>query len=288
MDVNSAVVKKCGCKERKNRCCKECTDNLFCNNITIDRLRNTLYATRDFLAKFGEGVVQEDVYGYKSLWNNYCEEDAKKISVFSELIEEFYVSLFQDKSTCLCDTEVENIIQKINKLLPLSCARIDAFDYLNLDKSNLDTWIKQHPTCVSFEKWERATIKFTPKFSIKVNQVECKVAYNFLVKEVKCDLVASIKAVQNNCKLKYDVKATENDCKLNYEILAKSTDCKLDYKTYAHLINCGVDYKVVADLVSCGLNFKVKNNEIEVMVDTESIGIGDFNIDLITEICNPK
>lgn len=298
VDVNKGTVEECQKCTKKNKCGKKCKESNLCLDTNISRLRDVIYASKDFLAGYGKKVVDINNYGYTS--ENYCEKSVLKVRTLHDSLQKKYVSLLQNNPFCLCDEEVEGLIQRTLELLPIRCQRNKAENYIVADKSGLDEWIVNNPNLVAFEKWERALHKFKFDFTFDIKPIECRIAYEFEVKELKCDIIAifeQVKQVSCDLKAEFETKekdcaitpqfeVVEKDCKLTYEALVKETpNCSITYNTYVELLQCGITHEAVATLSKCGLTiipsqkglfYQLKNGQI---IETE-----DFDVQVLDKI----
>lgn len=294
VDVANQTVTKCN-KCGGNTCANTCNDTI-CLNVSVETLRSSLLKARGFIADYGVGVSQENSFGYTTM--KICPKKVSKAIRLSQIIHKKYVSLLHNEVVCFCDNVVNSAIQRLNEILPSSCERFSSESYINKDTSLLEEWIKYNPNCVSFEKWERALHNFKYEFTFDIQQVDCSIAYHFLVSNINCDLIADLNIVKDkSCELstKFDITKQENcdykfdaefikSCKYEYDIVKEKTNCDLTIDTYIDLIACGIDKQVIANLVSCNLDFEVTNKEIKVKTKNTSSSVNDLNFDVIESL----
>lgn len=298
VDVNKGTVTTCN-KCKSNACNHNCKDGL-CSNVSVETLRSLLLKTRGFIADYGVGINEENNFGYTTT-TKICSKKVSKALRLIRIIEKKYVSLLRKEAVCFCDSVVDSAQERLKEVLPVSCDRYDDIKHINKDESELAIWVKSNPSCVSFEKWERALHDFKHEFTFDIQKIDCDIAYEFLVSTINCDLVADLKVIHDkSCELSYafetntieecrfELSAEQyEDCKLEYQLIKEQTpSCELTLDTYVQLIECNIDKQVIANLAACNINFEVNNKEITIRTKNTSSSVNDLNFDVIEALIN--
>lgn len=298
-------IRTCGCK-KSTKCGHSCECKDFCADISIEKVRDMMYACKEYISQYGNYVNDINNWGYSP--HRFCFLRVGKISSYAKILEKFYVSLLHGDKSCLCGSDVASIIQKALKVLPLSCTGARSSDYLKVDKSSMDSWVINNPTCVSFEKWERAVVKREFTFDISITKEPFEVAFYAEIagyRSGECDIVAAFEVVkQKSCDIKYAFESKNNlqecfvhltssdisNCEIEYNTLVSSIDnCKVEFNTYLSLVKCGIDENVIANIMKCNISASVNDNGIYITLGSgKTISVNDFDVEILEEILRKK
>lgn len=302
VDVNKGIVETCPiCRTTpKNKCGKKCKEHTFCIDINRERLRNVIYQSKDYLSLYGQYVVDINNYGYSA--EDFCCKKVSKIRLLHDILEEKYVSLLHNQAECLCDEDIEKLVQKALVELPIRCKRVRSLDFVSMDKSGLEDWIIKNPNLVAFEKWEKALHKFKFDFTFDIKPIECKFVYDFEVKKIDCNIVAAIEAVQkSNCEIKAlfetrqekctllaDFEINKKECEINYEVLIEQVKgCDITFDYYLDLVKCGLSYDTILTLTKCEISVIPTLHELLLeFKNGDVIDADGFDVQVLDKILN--
>ena len=318
--IRKAAAGKCcdGVVSEEKSCCKTCYNCPNCFNITFDRISDIIYAIEHTLS------TQSELYLCNSYWGfskpSLSEESKKVLTLYRDTLFRYRKSLAKNTAVCLCDDEIQGVIENTLNLVDLSCTYdINRCDIIT-DDSNVDTWLISHPGCVAFEEWEERFYWVIPKLGIEVKEVseafkliyalsvseveDCyQILYNLSViskavnegcydinvdvSKVNCDLDYSlfIKDAEQ-CKIKFDTLIKELECNINLSPEVKKVVCGIDFNTYAKLLECNISTDIISSFLNCGigLSYNAEHKCGELIVGNKVILLDEgFNVDILGE-----
>lgn len=259
----------------KEQCCT-------CYNPKLDEL---IYRAKYAIDKLSNEPVREKFYGYK------CDDDRidnlLAIQGYLKYLREEYLSIANGAEPCLNCYEEQSLAEKV-RILTLDCD-LEARKDIIIDESDEQSWIAQHPTCVSREKWEKLASTLACELKLEVSSEEvdteckvdvissekfCNLTFELIRNMVNCDLIAAIYVHRNACDLNYSVKRTLKECELDYKLLVEQVDCNLTLGDYIRLVECNLSFDVIKTLAKSGCEIQV-NNGNPVVVST--LGVYPLN-----------
>ncbi|HNO70241.1 MAG TPA: hypothetical protein PKO16_00540 [Bacteroidia bacterium] len=297
-------------------CCKTCFNCPNCYDLTFDRINDIIYSIETKLSEESEKFLCERNWGFSktSLKNN----SKKVLSLYLDALLRYRKSLLSKNPVCLCDTEVQSVIENSLDLVDISCIFDSKRCDIVTDDSYLDAWLLSNPGCFAFEDWEERLNWVIPKVGISVKEVsesfkllyilnvsraeDChKILYNLTVyskavndgcydinvdvTKVNCDLDYNffIKDLEK-CKIQFNTLIKEVECNINLTPEVRKVLCKLDFNTYTKLLECNLSTSVISTLLNCGINvrFNAENKCGELEVNGKVILLDEgFNVDIL-------
>ncbi len=268
----------------KKKCC-------ICYDPELDTL---IYESKERLSKLSEDKVKVLYYGYSC--DPQSDEKIIRLRSYLNIIEDENFKIVLGGEPCLDCINRQRLIEKIRRLTT-SCD-IDCRKDLRIDKSNLDSWLVNNPTCVAYEKWEELSFKICGLLNLEIKVVRddcelevaifsseeiCNLTFEITRNIIPCDIIVAISIFKHSCDLGLSISRTENECEIDFNLLKNEVDCDLDLKTYKKLIDCNLTFDIIKTVYDNQCSFTI-GDPVELTTLINSYSLDKFNFSSIPDI----
>ena len=238
-----------------NKCCKEDS----CVNVKLADLDEQIYLINEEINKNSDRLINYLYYGYK------CKGDEKavmyKLGCYRDLLTKYYQNLNEGLGQCLCDDEIQSVIEKSKDLVFNN--RIQYRCDIEVDESNVNAWIAENPYCVSREKWEELAYYVCGTIGLNLTmstEKQCDITFDIVRESINCDVLYAFTVANKTCDIGVTVNRTDEECQIDYKLLQEKTNCDLSYQAYYELITkCNLTYDAIKTATECGIKFCVED-----------------------------
>lgn len=260
-----------------SECCNNCDS--ICNVITLQKLDELIYKSNLKITHLSEEILKSLYYGY------YCDEDIRhnlsELLLYTESLNRLKRLIYNNlNSSCLCDSDIQRIIERTNNIVGYTPCDIERLD-VNIDKSNYESYLMSSPTCVSYESWNKYSRLFCGELGFDISITDDRVCdITFMVSRdiVSCDLLYTLKVYEELCNLGYTINRTEQECKIDYNLLIEKYECDLSFRSYLKLIQkYNMSYSVIENIYKSGIGIKDMGKYLKLLTP-----MGDFKIKELT------
>lgn len=260
----------------KTSCCKTCHNCPNCYNLSFERIVDLLYSVEHRISDYFESYVFEKIWGFSK--PTICKSDLRKLAIYRDILNRYRKSLIRNYNTCLCDSEIQTIIENVLGIVDINCIPSKERSDVISDKSGLEAWLLTSPGCLAFEDWESRMYETCPKLGIKVTnsaglfKLVYEIAVDKIVDPYKLLYTLSVvsKAINEGCyDINIDVK--RKDCKTTYELIIDKEQCQLDYNLLVESVKCNLEINPEVRKVLCGISFDTYVNLLNCNLSTTVI-----------------
>lgn len=207
-----------------------------CTFQSPPEIKAVIERIEDSIQKDSMDYYSMQKYGY-NLGNTFLTSD-RRLKLYLRTLKRHYHQLITCKDTTLNCKSVSTLTKSVNRIINLMPCHKEVPRKLEVDKSNLVSWVVLNPNCVSKERWESCVCGMIPKYTLTVKNFE------------------------ELCNLIFEIKTEIVNCDLQYALSFKEIDCKIDTSLKKELINCGLSVPLINKAIDCGLTFKHIDGEL--------------------------
>lgn len=272
-----------------NAHCKQdsCMAVLACNccTTTYRQLDEVIYHAKEYVVVLGS---KQNLY-LKTGIGSDRPELITKISNYIWALEKEFELIYRGIKSCLKQTGICDLVEKVKGLLPMSCYPKKRRDSI-IDKSKLDSWISQNTGCVPFESYTKLLYKICNNFSINIERESivqgtkvCDFSIGILREHISKELVYSLKRSPRNCTIESKVNRQDlskrcdlvfdlqqlQECEFKHKLLVEKYDCSMTAALYVELIKCGFSHEFIDQSVKCGFDVCIKDYKTDCKLDLQ-------------------
>lgn len=251
-------------------CCK----GNKCHIYSIEELDELIYKLKFKIVLSSDDYYREIKWDFKTCFNSV---DYKIAKVYLGSLLRYRDAIIEDYKPNLNDYDIQILIEKVKDFISICCDLV--IDEGN--KENFNSWALQNPTCVGFEKWNRAFSSMEIGFEEEITEVQNQLVYELVQKNISCDLLYDIQEFINKCNFiedssvieeKNDISLSEdmkeNDCNTTFIEELNQDDCnviiidnleedncEINSNDSISIEQCLIDYNILKDTTSCDLSF---------------------------------
>lgn len=213
--------------------------------------------------RYGEQYIYESYSNLLKLLNIVEEEYNNKKRGFKECLSSKEISLIKDK-----------IMKMVGNLYSGNRYRDNPFN-----DAGRNLWISKHPTCVSYQDWEKWSYYLCDRLNInfEIKRVTCDFTLELTRKIIPCNILVYIQAHKQACNLGIKLDVEKERCKAELKILKDESKCDLSLKTYIDLKKCNISFDMVKEVYSCGLKLKTQAEKVTLVTDLNEYALDCIN-----------
>lgn len=231
-----------------------------CLSISISDLDEIVYSINNRLCNLAQTIKNSLLYNYKCKGDE--QEEFTKLTCYRDSLQRYLDKGVRGAKQCLSSDKIQCIIEKVKDIVPKSPRGVPRKD-LTIDDSLENLWIKSHPQCVTYNKWNKYSKILCDNLGVdlKIELQSCNFALEVTKKIIPCEVLLSAEVfTRATNELNMEVSRTSaKECKIDWELLLEKTpSCDLTLDAYKELVQEGnVSFDIIKEVYGCDLELEI-------------------------------